>query len=65
MYGNLFIKVNCIIFANPLFKLQSPNFFSFILYCRLFFADVQAKEQPCVDGSPNPYFIRENNLKPI
>ena len=47
----------------------SFNFFFVIVYfiqiVRLFYADVKATEQPRVDGSPNPEFIRENNLKAV
>ena len=62
---NLLEKVSCIIFVNHLYKLQSHNVFQFLLYYRLFYANVKATDQPRVDSSQNPEFIRDNHLKTI
>ena len=62
---NFLVKVGCIVFVNHLLKLQSHNVLQFIIYYRLFYAGGKATYQPRVGGSPNPEFIRENNLKEI
>ena len=46
-------------------KLNSHNFFDFLLYFHLFYTDGKYMDHPRLNGSTNPLFIRENNLKPI
>ena len=48
-----------------LWKLWSQNVFEFILYYHLIYTDDKATDQPRVNVSQNPAFVRENNLKPI
>ena len=45
-------------------KLLSHNFFDFILNFHLLYTYGKATDQPCVNDSKNPEFIREKNLKP-
>ena len=44
-------------------KLQSHNFFDFLLYFHSFYTYTTAIHEPCVIGCTNLVFIRENNLK--
>ena len=41
LMGDFWVKVSCIISVNRLFKLWSHYVFSFLLYYRLFYADVK------------------------
>ena len=59
--GDFMVKVSCIIFVNCLCKLQSHNFFQFIICYCLFYANDKATYQPCAYSSTNPKFIRNNN----
>ena len=62
--GKTLRKVEFNNFVTLVCKIQSHNFFEFLLYFHLFYTYDKAKYQPRVNGSPNTAFIRENKLKP-